>query len=115
MVTNMIEFCLKLRLVAAIVQLMKGFFHKHNGLLAGVLSLVLVISGSLQLVHDQLLDHQHNSDCAMYTLDGNTPIAGQQSACLTQKQQIEAEPLSPIQLVLTQVEQHKARAPPVSL
>lgn len=91
---------------------MKRFLHKHNRLLATALSLVLLISGSLQLVHDQLIDHAHNADCAMYVLDGSTAIGSQQASCLANQQLVEATLLHPVSLVLSQVEQHQARAPP---
>ncbi len=94
------------------VHFMKRFLHKHNSLLATALSLVLLISGSLQLVHDQLIDHAHNADCAMYVLDGSSAIGSQQTVCLASQQLVEATPLHPVKLVLSQVDQHPARAPP---
>ncbi len=103
------------RPLAAIVHAMKHFFHKHNALLATALSLVLIIGGSLQLVHDQLIDHSHNSECAMYVLDGNSLLGGQSTICLASQQVVESTPLSPLKLVLSQVEKQQARAPPTSL
>ena len=94
---------------------LKQYMHKHNGFLALVLSLALVVSGSLQLVHDQLLDHVHDVDCAMYVVDGNGLISSPASSCGVNQQVVEATPLSPLKLVLSQLEKQQARAPPTSL
>lgn len=85
---------------------------KHNGFLAMLLSMVIVISGSLQLVHDQLQDHKHDSDCAMYVVDGNTPIATASSDCVALKQQVADQPYSPFNFVVSQFNHHAPRAPP---
>lgn len=79
------------------------------------LSMVIVISGSLQLVHDQLLDHQHDSDCAMYVVDGNTAISSASSSCTGFKQQVEQLSYSPFQLAISQFNYYSPRAPPVFL
>ena len=89
--------------------------RKHNGFLAMFLSMVLVISGSLQLVHDQLLDHHHDSDCVMYAVDGNSPVSNATSECSTIKQRVEDQDYSSFTLVLSQFNQHAPRAPPVNL
>lgn len=93
----------------------RKMLRKHNGTLAMVLSLVLVISGSLNLIHDQLLDHHHDSDCAMYMVDGKTPVAAPQVSCSAVKQQVVDQPYTPVSLVLSQFEKHAPRAPPQSL
>ncbi len=94
---------------------MKRFLHKHNAFLATALSLVLVMGGSLQLVHDQLLDHVHDVDCAMYVVDGNGLISSQASTCSVNQQVVETTPLSPFKLVLSQFTKQQARAPPFFL
>ena len=88
---------------------------KHNGTLALMLSLVLIISGSLNLIHDQLLDHHHDSDCAMYMVDGKSPISDKQASCIALKQSAEDHPYTPVSLVLSQFEKHAPRGPPSSL
>jgi len=93
----------------------RKMLRKYNGTLAMVLSLVLVISGSLNLIHDQLLDHQHDSDCAMYMVDGKSPVAALQASCSAVKQQVVDQPYTPVSLVLSQFEKHAPRAPPQSL
>ncbi len=114
-VTNFLRDKLNLSLLAAIVHVMKRFFHKHNAFLATALSLVLVMGGSLQLVHDQLLDHVHDVDCAMYVVDGNGLISSPSSSCGVNQQAVETTPLSPLKLVLSQLEKQQARAPPFFL
>jgi hypothetical protein len=89
--------------------------RKHNGSLAMFLSLIILISGSLQLVHDQLLDHQHDSDCAMYVVDGNASIVNSSSDCTAFKLQAEEQLYSPFTLVISQFNHHAPRAPPVFL
>ena len=93
----------------------RQYMHKHNGFIAIFLSMVLVITCSLQLVHDQLLDHQHDSDCAMYVVDGNASIVNGGSDCTAFKQQAEAQSYSPFTLVISQFNHHAPRAPPLSL
>ena len=95
--------------------LFRKMLRKHNGTLAMVLSLVLIISGSLNLVHDQLLDHHHDSDCAMYMVDGKTPVSDKQPTCSAVKQKTVDQPYSPISLVLSQFEKQVPRGPPQSL
>ncbi len=94
---------------------MRNAIHKHNALLAIALSFLLIVSSSLQLVHDQLLDHQHGSDCAMYVLDGNGSAANVQTVCAIQKQSIAVNYVLPVVWLLSQVRPSLARAPPVSL
>ena len=93
----------------------RKMLRKHNGTLAMVLSLVLVISGSLNLIHDQLLDHQHDSDCAMYMVDGKSPMPSKAVHCTASKQAVVEQPYTPVSLVLSQFEKHAPRAPPQSL
>jgi len=94
---------------------MKALIHKYNGQLAAALILAMIVSVSLQLVHDQLVDHQHGSDCPMFVVDGSTPAPATQSQCGHAKQSVEALPFTPISLLLRTVEKQQARAPPVSL
>lgn len=89
--------------------------RKHNGLLASVMTLIIVISGSLQLVHDQLLDHHHTVDCPMFVLDGSAAVPSAEGTCLAHKQTVEQQSYHPIALVLSQLEKQQARAPPTSL
>lgn len=93
----------------------RQYLRKHNGFLALFLSMVLVISGSLQLVHDQLLDHHHDSDCAMYVVDGNAPAANAHHNCSIVKQPAQESSYSSVSLLVSQFQQHAARAPPISL
>jgi len=51
----------------------------------------------------------------MYVLDGNSLLGSQPTVCLANQQLVESTPLSPLKLVLSQVEKQQARAPPVSL
>ena len=94
---------------------LKQYMHKHNGFLALVLSLALVVSGSLQLVHDQLVDHQHDSECAMYAVEGNAPLATATSSCITTKQVVEVSSYSTVALTLSQFDQYSPRGPPATL
>jgi len=89
--------------------------RKHNGFIALLLSMVIVISGSLKLVHDQLLNHHHDSDCAMYVLDGNTLLTNATSECIPTKQHAETPSYSSFLLVVSQFYQYAPRAPPASL
>ena len=77
--------------------------------------MVLVISGSLKLVHDQLLDHHHDSDCAMYVVDGNASAANAHHNCSIVKQPAQESSYSSVSLLVSQFQQHAARAPPISL
>lgn len=88
--------------------------RKHNGMFASILTLVILISGSLQLVHDQLLDHHHTVDCPMFVLDGSPAAAGEADECSATKQAIEEHLFTPLSLVLSQLESNQARAPPRS-
>jgi hypothetical protein len=101
--------------MAIMKPLFRKMLRKHNGFLAMVLSLALIISGSLNLIHDQLLDHHHDSDCAMYMVDGKTPVAAPQANCSAIKQQVVDQPYTPVSLVLSQFEKHAPRAPPANL
>ncbi|MFT5593999.1 MAG: hypothetical protein ACI8SR_002386 [Oceanicoccus sp.] len=89
--------------------------RKHNGLIASVLTLVILISGSLQLVHDQLIDHHHTIDCPMFVLDGSAAVPEATTGCVSAKQALEKQAFHPIALVLSQFETQQARAPPTSL
>ena len=89
--------------------------HKHNGFIAIFLSMVLVITCSLQLVHDQLLDHQHDSDCAMYVVDGNAPASAAVKDCSVVKQVYAASTYSSVSLLVSQFKQNAPRGPPISL
>lgn len=97
---------------------MKSFLHqrlrKHNGLMASMLTLVILISGSLQLVHDQLVDHHHTVDCPMFVLDGSAAVPEATSQCISAKQALEEQAYHPVALVLSQLEKQQARAPPAS-
>jgi CHASE1-domain containing sensor protein len=86
--------------------------RKHNGFIAQLLSLVIMISGSLQLVHDQLLDHEHTVDCPMFVLDSSAAVPEATSLCIVAKQIVEEQPYHPIALVLSQFKTQQARAPP---
>jgi len=88
--------------------------RKHNGLFASVLTLVILISGSLQLVHDQLLDHHHTVDCPMFVLDGSSAVPETTTECTATRQAIEQHAYTPVSLVLSQLEKQQARAPPRS-
>lgn len=89
--------------------------RKHNGSLALLMTLVIVVSGSLQLVHDQLLDHHHTVDCPMFVFDGSTAVPSAADTCHASKQAVEEHAFHPISLVLSQLEKQQARAPPISL
>ncbi|GAA6134736.1 hypothetical protein NBRC116188_15250 [Oceaniserpentilla sp. 4NH20-0058] len=89
--------------------------RKHNAMFASVLTLVILISGSLQLVHDQLLDHHHTMDCPMFVLDGSAATTTDTTECNATKQAIEQHTFTPVSLVLSQLEKQQARAPPTSL
>ena len=91
---------------------MRGFLRKHNALLALVLSLVLVVGGSLQLIHDQLLDHQHTSECAAYMVDGKLPLGQSPAACEASKQAQQSTPYSPIKIAFSLLTNQQPRAPP---
>jgi len=93
----------------------RKMLKKHNGALAMVLSLVLVVSGSLNLIHDQLLDHHHDSDCAMYMVDGKSPISHKAATCTASKQSVEDAPFTLVSIVLSRFEVNSPRAPPQSL
>jgi hypothetical protein len=90
---------------------MKRFLHKHNAFLATTLSVVLVMGGSLQLVHDQLLDRTHSSGCEVH---GNNVI-GSATACAVPSNGVDTTVLSPLTLVLSQLKKPHAHVPPFFL
>ena len=85
---------------------------KPNRFITLLLSLVIVISGSLQLVHDQLVDHHHTIECPVFVLDGNSALLETSNLSACNKQFIEEQSYHPISLVLPPLENHQARAPP---
>jgi len=89
--------------------------RKHNGFIALVLSMVIVISCSLQLVHGQLLDHDHTIDCPMFVLDGGAAVPEPLSQCISVKQVTEEHTYHPIALMLSLLKKQEARAPPASV
>lgn len=103
----------------SIIERMKSYLfqklRKHNAMFASVLTLVILISGSLQLVHDQLLDHHHTVDCPMFVLDGSAATTTDTTQCSSIKQAIEQHAYMPVSLVLSQLEKQQARAPPTTL
>lgn len=98
----------------AMLQSMKRFVRKYNGHIAVLMSLVLIVAGSLQLVHDHLIDHEHTAECAIYMVDGKQPLAQQSQACLAHKQLVESTPYTPTQFVLSFLYKNQPRAPPQS-
>ena len=95
---------------------MRLLIRKYNALLATTLSLVLMVGGSLQLVHDQLVDHDHGIECPMFMVDGSTPVpSAEHSQCAPPKQAVEALNFTPVSLVLNLVAKQQARAPPITL
>lgn len=98
------------------MNLFSQFLRKYNGHLAAVLALTMVISGSMEIAHDHLEEHDHGTECPMFMVDGSTTgPASDNSTCSPVKQTIQAVPFTPIALVLNAVENQHARAPPVSL
>jgi hypothetical protein len=91
---------------------MKRFLHKHNAFLATTLSVVLVMGGSLQLVHDQLLDRTHSSGCEVH---GNNVIGSKATACAVPPNAVDTTVLSPLTLVLSQLKKSHAHVPPFFL
>ncbi|MFQ3170928.1 MAG: hypothetical protein ACI9DG_000957 [Oleispira sp.] len=91
---------------------LRQILRKHNGFIAQLLFLVIVISGSLQLLHDQLLDHKHTVDCPMFVLDGSAAVPETTSQCFSAKKIIEEQSYHPIALVLSQFNTQQVRAPP---
>ena len=90
--------------------------RKYNALLATTLSLVLVVGASLQLLHDQLVDHDHGIECPMFMVDGSTPIPSvEHTQCAHPKQAIEPLAFIPVSSVLNLVTSQQARAPPITL
>jgi hypothetical protein len=85
---------------------------KPNRFITLLLSLVIVISGSLQLVHDQLVDHHHTIECPLFVLDGSSALLETSTLSICSKQFIEEQSYRPIALVLPQLGNQKARAPP---
>jgi hypothetical protein len=98
---------------------MKHILHprlrKHNGLTASVLTLVILISGGLQLVHDHLINHHHTVDCPMFVLDGSAAVPETISLNVVFKQTVEQFAYHPVVLVISQLEKQQARAPPAFL
>jgi hypothetical protein len=94
-------------------------FHKlvkaHNATLGIMLSLVLIVSASLNLMHDHAVDHEHDTDCVMCVVDGNTSVASLPVSVASDKQLLENLNYSPVSLTPTQFELQTARGPPVSL
>ena len=86
---------------------------KPNRFLTLILSLVIVISGSLQLVHDQLVDHHHSIECPFFALNGSSALTGTPTLSTCTKQVIEEQAYSPIALVLPHLKKPQVRAPPV--
>jgi hypothetical protein len=103
------------RMIASMKFIQHSRLRKHNGLIASMLALIILISGSLQLVHDQLVDHHHTVDCPMFVLDGSAAVPEVSSDCINAKQALEKQTFHPIALVLSQLEKQQARAPPNSI
>ena len=103
------------RMIAAMKLIQHPRLRRHNGLIASMLTLVILICGSLQLVHDELIDHQHTVDCPMFALDGSAAVPEATISCVSAKQALEKQTFHPIALVLSQLEKQQARAPPISL
>ena len=93
---------------------MKAILHKYNGQLAIALILTMIVCVSMQLVHDQLADHDHGVECPMFVVDGSMPMPTAQLHCAHAKQTVETLSYSPLSLVLSFVEKQQARAPPFS-
>lgn len=85
---------------------------KPNRLITLLLSLIIVISGSLLVVHDQLVDHHHSIECPFFALNGSSALPGTTALSTCTKQIIEEQSYRPIALVLPQLEKLQARAPP---
>ena len=94
---------------------MKALLHKYNGHLALALILTLVVSSSLQLVHDQLVDHDHGIECPMFVVDGSSPLPAASIQCAPAKQAVEAAPFTLTAFVVNAINAQQARAPPFSL
>jgi hypothetical protein len=94
---------------------LRQYMLKHKGFTALFLSLIIMISSSLQLVHGEMLDHHHDSDCAIYAVYGNLPVPESSCASAIIKQQAEIQYYSTVSLVVSQFKQHAPRAPPVLL
>jgi hypothetical protein len=89
--------------------------RKYNALLATTLSLVLMVGGSLQLLHDQLVDHDHGIECPMFMVDASSAVPSvEYSHCAPPSKTVKPLTFSPISLVLNTVEKQQARAPPIS-
>ncbi len=95
-----------------IIQPMRRFLRKHNAALALTLSLFLIVSGSLQLLHDQLIDHQHTSECATYMVDGHVPLLSQAITCHIIHTVIPTVPLTISSAYPPVYSLHPPRAPP---
>ena len=102
------------KLGTSTMPLMKAILHKYNGQLALALILAMIVSTSMQLVHDQLVDHDHGIECPMFVVDGSSPLPEAQSQCVRSKQLVQTVPFTPVALVLSTLEKQQARAPPIS-
>lgn len=94
---------------------MSAFLRKYNGHLAVALILAMIVSVSMQLVHDQLADHDHGIECPMFVVDGSTPMSVAPASCGHVKQTVEAATYSPISLIYQFLDRQQARAPPAYL
>lgn len=94
---------------------MKALLHKYNGHLALALILTLVVTSSLQLVHDQLVDHDHGIECPMFVVDGSSPLPTASLQCVPSKQALEAAPFTLVAFAVNTLNKQQARAPPFSL
>lgn len=103
------------RMIVPMKHILHSRLRKYNGLTASVLTLVILVCGGLQLVHDHLIDHHHTVDCPMFVLDGSAALPETSSQNVAFKQPIEEFAYSPVVLVLSQLEAQQARAPPAFL
>ncbi len=94
---------------------MKTRLYKYNGHLAATLILVMIISVSLQLVHDGLLDHHHDIDCPMFVVDNGSGLSASQTGCTPKPQTVESTFFSPSAVLLRIIDKQPARAPPAVL
>ena len=93
--------------------LFRKLLRKYNGALAMMLSLALIVASSLNLIHDQLLDHDHDSECVMCVIDSKpTVLAKEPNCCELGVQQTEIQHFSVINLILSHLETHSPRGPP---
>jgi len=104
---------LKARWGSSTMPAMKALLHKYNGHLALALILALVVSSSLQLVHDQLVDHEHGIECPMFMVDGNSPLPSVSVECVHTKQNVESVPFTLVAFAVNTFNTQQARAPPI--